>query len=43
MTNDEAILTLRRKLVDAAERKLNEGSSRQLIRTLRGQGYMLQE
>jgi len=24
-------------------RKLNQGSSRQLIRTLRGQGYMLQD
>lgn len=29
--------------ISGLRRKLNEGSSRQLIRTLRGQGYMLQE
>ena len=29
--------------ISGLPRKLNEGSSRQLIRTLRGQGYMLQE
>jgi DNA-binding response OmpR family regulator len=29
--------------ISGLRRKLNEGSSRQLIRTLRGQGYMLQD
>lgn len=29
--------------ISGLRRKLNQGSSRQLIRTLRGQGYMLQE
>ena len=29
--------------ISGLRRKLNEGASRQLIRTLRGQGYMLQD